>query len=86
MQLTDWDSLNLAMMEELENAFQFDEVDLKAWQKLMAMVNESMFCGYLRGKEDILRDERENNNNEDRREVSKETKGRSKERRLRFDE
>lgn len=40
-------------MEELENSAQFDEIDLNAWQRLVAMINENMFLGYLYGKEQL---------------------------------
>lgn len=33
-------------MEELENTGLFDEVDLRAWQGLIAQIMEYMFIGY----------------------------------------
>lgn len=33
-------------MEELENTGLFDEIDLKAWQHLIAQVHDYMFVGY----------------------------------------
>ncbi|KAI6194829.1 hypothetical protein M3Y96_01166600 [Aphelenchoides besseyi] len=60
--LTYWDTLNLSMMEEVEKSVQFDEIDLRAWQKLIAMINEWMFVGYLKGRDDLKQELNENNN------------------------
>ncbi|KAI6219731.1 hypothetical protein M3Y95_01097800 [Aphelenchoides besseyi] len=82
--LTYWDTLNLAMMEELENSVQFDEIDLRAWQKLIAMINEWMFVGYLKGRDDLkqeLNEKKKNNNKPEQQDRS--TVG---QRRLRFHE
>jgi hypothetical protein len=35
------------MMEELEDTGLFDEIDLRAWQRLIAQINDYMFMGYL---------------------------------------
>lgn len=46
LNITHWDTLNLAMMDELEETGLFDEVDLRAFQKLIFQINDYMFMGY----------------------------------------
>jgi len=59
IQLTHWDTINLAMMEELEETGLFDEVDLRAWQRLVAQINDAMFVGYLQARELITMSEQQ---------------------------
>jgi hypothetical protein len=60
-----WDTLNLAMMQELEDTGLFDEVDLRAWQRLISQFNEYMFMGYSQARDLITNEVDSTNNNEE---------------------
>lgn len=41
-----WDEFTLALMEELETSGRVERVDLRAWQTLLHVLNESLLAGY----------------------------------------
>ncbi|KAK6042760.1 hypothetical protein COOONC_19735 [Cooperia oncophora] len=48
--LTYWDAFCLALLEELENRGGTPRDELRAWQALLHIINESMLAGYLHAK------------------------------------
>lgn len=49
-QLIYWDAFCLALLEELENRGGTPREELRAWQSLLHIINESMLAGYLDAK------------------------------------
>lgn len=45
-----WDAFCLALLEELENRGGTPREELRAWQSLLHIINESMLAGYLDAK------------------------------------
>ncbi|XGW07730.1 hypothetical protein V3C99_010689 [Haemonchus contortus] len=54
--LTYWDAFCLALLEELENRGGTPREELRAWQTLLHILNESMLAGYLDAKSSSRKD------------------------------
>ncbi|VDO84563.1 unnamed protein product [Haemonchus placei] len=54
--MTYWDAFCLALLEELENRGGTPREELRAWQTLLHILNESMLAGYLDAKSSSRKD------------------------------